>query len=224
MLELGRINDAFTLIRKYNDAIIIHIFALITSEQEEKSLFDENFSFYNNIVNEWVHGRKSLVEKKDFETREGAYLSTIKKRDLQLSNLLFGKKTQKDYGHNRNIGDDNVHYNKWNNFRLNNPQIRYYPEGLHFLSEAANAIKLLFVIHFSYLILLKPTIMLSIDYLAALEERLEPDEKTINYAASIVCDMFEKYVDKFDKDLAIYLCGCTFLELRYYSSDNLQRD
>lgn len=33
LLELGRINDAFSLIRKYNDAIIIHIYALIVSEK-----------------------------------------------------------------------------------------------------------------------------------------------------------------------------------------------
>lgn len=215
LLELGRINDAFSLIRKYNDAIIIHIYALIVSEKEETAFFEEGYSLYDNIVNEWVCGNKRLIEKKECESTEKAYLKTIQDRDLQLSRLLFDKEKQKKYGHDRNVGDDNVHYNMWNNFRLNNSQIRCYPEGLRFLSEASDAVKLLFIIHFSYLILLKPEVMVSNEYLNALEEEQEPDEEAMDYAASIVCEMFEKYVDKFDKRLATYLCGCTFLKLKY---------
>ena len=90
-----------------------------------------------------------------------------------------------------------------------------YPISLSLLSEAYDAIRLLFVIHFSYLILLKPMAMLSCDYIYALEEGLTPDEETKNYAASIFCEMFEKYIGTFDKELADHLCDCNFLQFRY---------
>lgn len=215
LLALGRINDAFSLIRKYNDAVIIHIYSLIVSEDEERLFFDDNHSLYNNIVNGWVNGKACLIEKGDYESKEKAYLSVIKGKDLALKRLLFNKQAQVVYGQKRSIGDDNIHYNNWNTFRLNNSQIMDYPISLSLLSEAYDTIRLLFVIHFSYLILLKPMVMLSCNYICELEEGLVPDEETKNYAASIVCDMFEKYIGTFDKELAGYLCNCNFLEIRY---------
>lgn len=159
-------------------------------------------------------GNKRLIEKKEFESTEKAYLKTIQDKDLQLFKLLFDKEKQKKYGHNRNVGDDNVHYNQWNNFKWNNMSNRCNTEGLRFLNEVYDAVTMLFIIHFSYLIRLKPEIMLSCDYGYALEEGMELDDYTMNCAASIVCDMFEHYVETFDKSLADYLCKCTFLKIR----------
>jgi hypothetical protein len=215
LLRLGRINDAFSLIRKYNDAVIIQIYALIVSENEERLFSEESHSLYDNIVNEWVNGKACLIEKGDYDSKEEAYLSVIKGKDVALNRLLFNKRTRVAYGQKRGIGDDNLHYNNWNTFRFNNPQIMDYPISLSLLSEAYDAIRLLFVIHFSYLILLKPMAMLSCDYIYALEEGLTPDEETKNYAASIFCEMFEKYIGTFDKELADHLCDCNFLQFRY---------
>lgn len=214
LLGLGRINDAFSLIRKYNDAVIIHIYALIVSEIEEQTFFEENHSLYNNIINEWVNGKNHLIEKDIFKSKEDSFLSVILNKDATLSRLLFNKRMQKDYGAKRNIGNDNVHYNNWNTFRFNNDSIMDYQISLALLTEAHETIRLLFVIHFAYLILLKPVAMLSREYADALDSGLQPNEETLNQAAQITCEMFEKYVNVFDKELANYLCNCNFLELR----------
>ena len=213
LFGLGRANDAISLIRKFNDAVLIHTYALIVSEKEEQVFFEENHSLYDNIVNDWVNGENPLVEKNT--SKKNLYLSVIKNKDTALGRLLFDRKKQKDYGRKRSICNDNVHYNYWNTFQLNNDSIMDYPISLDLLSEAHDTIRLLFVIHFAYLILLKPIAMLSCDYIYALDEGLRPDEESMSHAASIVCEMFEKYIVTFDISLAKYLNKCTFLELEY---------
>lgn len=214
LLSFGRINDAFSLIRKYNDAVILHIYALIVSEKEEQMFFEENHSLYINIVNKWVNGGGHLIEKNEYESKDKRFLSVIQDRDVVLSKLLFNKKIRKEYGRKRNISNDNVHYNNWNTFRFNNDSIIDYPISLALLAEAHETIRLLFVIHFAYLILLKPVVMCSHEYQDALEIGLQPIGETTNQAAQFVIEMFEKYVVAFDNKLANYLRDCNSLELQ----------
>ena len=214
LLKQGRISDAFALIRKYNDAVILHTYTLTCYEKEENNFFNENYSLYNNVINEWVNGRKILIEKKKEEDKEQAYLVAIKGWDKKLYGLLVNNNTTSMYGYLRSIENDNVHYNNWNAFRINNPEIRDFPISLSLLNEANDAIKLVFTIHFSYLILTKSEAMYSYDYIYALDEGITPDENTRDCAASIISEMFEKYIEKHSNELADYLCSCTALELR----------
>lgn len=213
LLKLGRMSDALTLIRKYNDAVILHTYTLTCCEKEESTFFNEDYSLYNNIINEWVNGRKVLVERKKEEDKEHAYLAAIRERDKELYKLLLNNRTKHVYGNLRSIENDNVHYNNWNAFRINNPKIRNFPVSLSLLTDANDAIKLLFIIHFSYLILTKSAAMYSYDYIYALEEGMTPDENIRDCAASIISEMFEKYIEKHSKELADYLCNCTALKL-----------
>lgn len=214
LLKQGRMSDAFALIRKYNDAVILHTYTLICYEKEENNFLNENYSLYNNVINEWVNGRKVLIEKRNEEDKEQAYLVAIKGWDKELFGLLVNNDTTRMYGNLRSIENDNVHYNNWNTFKLNNPEIIDFPLSLSLLNEANDAIKLVFAIHFSYLILTKTAAMYSYDYINALEEGITPDENTRDCAASLISDMFEKYIEKHSSELADYLCSCTALELR----------
>lgn len=214
LLKQGRMSDAFALIRKYNDAVILHTYTLTCYEKEKNSFFNENYSLYNNVINEWVNGRKVLIEKKKEEDKEQAYLAVIKERDKELYRLLINNNSKQVYGKLRSIENDNVHHNNWNAFRINDPHIRDFPISLSLLTEANEAIKLVFTIHFSYLILTKSEAMYSYDYIYALEEGITLDENTRDCAASIISEMFEKYIEKHSKKLADYLCSCTALELR----------
>ncbi len=214
LLKQGRMSDAFALIRKYNDAVILHTYTLTCYEKEENSFFNENYSLYNNVINEWVNGRKVLIEKKKEEDKEQAYRVAIEEWNKKLFGLLVNNDAKSIYGYLRSIENDNVHYNNWNAFRINNPEIRDFPISLSLLNEANDAIKLVFTIHFSYLILTKSEAMYSYDYIYALEEGITPDANTRDCAASIISEMFEKYIEKHSKKLADYLCSCTALELR----------
>ena len=61
--------------------------------------------------------------------------------------------------------------------------------------------------------------MYSYDYINALEEGITPDENTRDCAASIISEMFEKYIEKHSKELADYLCSCTALKLRSWITE-----
>ena len=214
LLKQGRMSDAFALIRKYNDAVILHTYTLTCYEKEENNFFNEDYSLYNNVINEWVNGRKVLIEKKKEEDKEQAYFAVIKEWDKELYRLLINNNSKHVYGKLRSIENDNVHHNNWNAFRINDPHIRDFPISLSLLSEANEAIKLVFTIHFSYLILTKSTAMYSCEYFDALAEGITSDENTRDCAACIISEMFEKYLEKHSKELADYLCSCTALELR----------
>ncbi len=198
LLKQGRMSDAFALIRKYNDAVILHTYTLTCYEKEENSFFNENYSLYNNVINEWVNGRKVLIEKKKEEDKEQAYRVAIEEWNKKLFGLLVNNDAKSIYGYLRSIENDNVHYNNWNAFRINNPEIRDFPISLSLLNEANDAIKLVFTIHFSYLILTKSEAMYSYDYIYALEEGITPDANTRDCAASIISEMFEKYIEKYN--------------------------
>lgn len=57
ILKDGRINDSWTLLRKYHDSIIINIYSCL--------FLKDNFSINNFVVkkiNDWIHGKSSLPE------------------------------------------------------------------------------------------------------------------------------------------------------------------
>lgn len=214
LLKLGRINDAFALIRKFNDALMIHVYSMVLAEKEEENLFNDDYSLYDNLVNKWVNGSNRLMEGDEEKEKMKSLLQVISARDRYLGKILFNKKNRSSYGNKRNTANDNLHYNTWNTFRLNDSKIMDYEISLQLLSEANSLIVQLFSIHFSYLTLIKPTIMLSYENKIPLDDGTF-DDCHRDCAASFVCELFEKYVATFDKTLADYLANCTFLRLRY---------
>lgn len=209
LLNKGRINDSMALMRKYNDAVIIHVYSMILIEDEKSIFFNESHKIYENIVNKWVHGKEQLMK------REKQILNKIKSIDKRLEKLLFSDKEKETYNKGRTIGDDNVHYNSYDMFTINNEQIMNNKYSIDYLNDAYNAILFIFIIHFSYIVRINPLSMVSSDYVCMLDAGLTPEEGSQNYAASFAIDIFFKYIKPYDKELANYLNNCTFLEFYY---------
>ena len=209
LLNKGRINDSMALMRKYNDAVIIHVYSMILVAEEESDFLDENHKIYDNIVNEWVHGKQHLLKK------EEQILNKIKSIDKELERLLFSNNDRKIYNKGRTIGDDNVHYNSYDMFAINNGQIMNNTYSIKYLDDAYDAILFIFRIHFSYMVRINPISMVSSNYVCMLDAGLTPEEGSQNYAAEFAVEMYLQYVKPYKEELADYLNNCTFLELEY---------
>lgn len=194
LLKKGHLSDAMALMRKYNDAVTLHIYQIITAKDIDDSFsIDNPFITINNIINDWVYDKKELMKKEDDVT------SLIKEKDKLLFTLIC--KSAKTYKLGRKIGDDNVHYNHLESFFINNKRIINYDSAIEYLNNALEAIKLIYIIHFSYLLVFNSACMVD-------EETMEMDTQETNreyYAAPFVCDMFEKYIKPYNSDLSKYI-------------------
>ena len=215
LLNNGRINDAFALIRKYNDAIIVDIYKSILIEKEEQKFrtsldTGKDYKLYDNVINNWANYTQQLYNEKDSKK----VYSEIKKFDDKLFDK-FDFSNEGNYKKNRDMCNDNVHYNSWRNFSMNNNKLYDYDNTrTSYLNQADIIIQELFSIHFAYILLISPEYLISSDYVDYLDCGEEPLEGSENWVAPIVQDMFDKYITNTNKDLAMYLKSCNFLELK----------
>ena len=206
LLKKGHLSDAMALMRKYNDAVTLHVYQIIAAKEIDYNYSIEDPLFtYTNIINDWVYGRRELMKKEDH------VISVIRNKDLQLASMIF--KNAKAYKWGRKVGDDNVHYNHLESFIINKKMILNYDLALDYLCDSLNAIKLIFNIHFSYLLLFNYACMVD-------EESIEMDSRTTDgkfYAAPFVCDMFEKYLMSSNPELAKYIIDVSPIIIKYES-------
>ncbi len=219
LFELGHINDAFALIRKYEDAVITHIYVILLMKTEFDKLTDLNTSInalrlYDNDISKWA----KAVFKHDLkagETKIAKYefvkeLNRIFKIQVQKKS----KESPSDFAEFtlRQFCNNNVHYNGLKYFLWNDSYL-YNNNRVRLLDEAFIALTNIFSVHFSYLFVLNPESFTSCDYMSALECRFIPEEGSQNWVASIVQDIFDKYITP-NQELSKYLRNCNFLELK----------
>ncbi len=213
LLKIGRINDAYSLVRKYNDAIIVDIykFLLMNKDQQslEKSLTDgSSYDPFDTKVNDWaskIVDIKANIHKIHNDSR----LSEI--------NHFFDFSEDSSYIKNRQLCNDNSHYNSLRFFVLNDndlylgsPNIR-----LKYVDKLKTIIMNLLVIHFSYICVLHPEYLTSTDYIDNLDCGSEPAEGSQYEVAPFVQNIFDKYVSPNNNKLADYLSSRNYLELIY---------
>lgn len=199
LLEKGHVNDSLALMRKYSDAVLLHVYLLLLIEQGEQDFFEKEYAnIYNNVLNEWVRGDSCLIEKKDKDEKADAYLAEIRKRDATLAKLLFAKGNKTLYGEGRASFNDNIHHNNLESFRWNNDAFLDYELCLTALTQAEKAIKLIMTIHFAYITLLRPM-------------ALKTEDVGSCEVAPFADDFFKMYIVSEYSELASYLRHCSFL-------------
>lgn len=199
LLERGHVNDSLALMRKYSDAVFLHVYMLVLIEQGEQNFFEKEYTdIYDNVLNQWVRGESCLIEKQDKDEKTDAYLAEIRKRDAILTNLLFTKGNKTLYGEGRASFNDNIHYNNLESFRWNNDAFLDYETCLIVLTQAEKAIKLILSIHFAYITLLRPM-------------ALKAEEVGSCAANPFADEIFKKYIVPEYCELASYLRHCSFL-------------
>lgn len=187
ILEVGRINDSYTLLRKYYDSIIINIYSIL--------YLKENFTFEKFVVEQidnWIKGKDNLPKFRKMLQ----YIKSSK----QIAGL--NKLIEKDimYKEIRNRCNDHTHYNFYKYVLLNDNSV-YNPNRLNILNSFSSDLRNLFIFHLSYVFYLNEYYMSSDDFIMALEKGLTPEDNSQYYVAPFIQDMFDKEIKKYRTDL-----------------------
>lgn len=198
LLTKGRINDAYTLIRKLFDDILLEIYIDVTLK--------DKFSIDNFIVeeiNEWIQGKHRIpkTEKilKSLETSE-------KTKDLY---PLFGWDTY--LKKNRELLDDSVHSNRFNLMLLNCNKV--YIEGRErHLKNCEIVLNQLFLLHVSFIFHLNPQYLMASNYMDYKDAGQTPPTGCENWIAPFAQDVFDKVI-KPHKNISEYIKRNCYLEI-----------
>ncbi len=199
ILLKGRINDAYTLLRKYHDSIIINIYTIL--------YLDENKSFKNIIVEKidnWVNGSEQLPEFRVMSQyiADSKIITEMKK--------LIDKDSR--YKQLRNRCNDHTHYNFFHNIMLNDGKI-YMVNRVEILNQFLEDLLNLFILHFAYLFTIRGFYMSSSDYVDSLDVGLEPEEGSQYNVAPFIQEVFDSLIKKYRPDIAKEIKNSTYMRL-----------
>ncbi len=187
ILVKGRINDAYALLRKYHDSIIINIYTILYIKD---NLQKENFVVTK--INNWIKGTEQLPEYRVMSQ----YIRDHK--DLSEINKLFYK--DKTYSDLRDRCNDNTHYNFYHNVLLNDKDI-YNERRLPSLENFSKDFENLFILHVGYLFYINGHYMMSSDYMDSMEMGMEPEENSQYFVAPFIQKMFDDLLKKKRPDI-----------------------
>ena len=184
-----RINDAYSLLRKYYDSIIINIYTSL--------YLNDHFSIENFIVKkieDWRAGSEKLPRFTEMRKyiQESDKLSNI--NDLFFINNSI-------YHRLRDRLNNHVHYNYYRYVLLNNSDL-YIPERTKILNAFSSDLYNLFVMHFSYLFYLNEHYMMASDYVDSLDMGLIPEENSQYFVAPFVQEIFDSEIKLRSPNLA----------------------
>lgn len=218
LIYAGRLNDVFALSRKYDDAILTALYITKLIKQGESKIIeteeDLNSILTNSLVREWSNKGKPLYWQCDKPKKE---IKNIDKYiwillGFQTNNSSSCKEKEKSQ---RQKCNDNVHYNSLSVFTNNDYEtLQQNNKGLILLDQLYDVLLQSFAMHFSYLYIMKPYIYGSNDYISSLEDGIQPEEGSERWVASIVQDVFDKYIKAEYKEAANYLIKMNLMELK----------
>ncbi len=191
-LRKGRINDAFALIRKYDDELVT---SLYVSCYLKNNLSIEN-GFVVDKINKWIQDIQPLTETtKDM-------LKYIEKQDTlkDFKSLFDGTY----YKHIRKQCNNHMHFNSLSLMMLNN-NTNYIPNRTQYLDELMVYLRDFFIYHFILLFTLNPHYMMASDYIDILDMGGTPEEGSQYWVAPFVQDTFDKHIRPYRPDLATAL-------------------
>jgi hypothetical protein len=182
ILEQGRINDAYALLRKFHDIAIINIYANI--------YLADNCSIDNFVVtkiNNWVHE----VEKMP---RYGYMSEYIKKSPTlcEICNLLY---LDDHYEKIRNRCNDHTHYNIFSHLLINDNDVYLGDSRIKTLNVFSNDLRDLIIFHISCLFCINDHYMMSSDYIDYLECGEEPVEDSQYWVATFIQELLTNVID-----------------------------
>jgi hypothetical protein len=200
ILENGRINDSYALLRKYYDSSIINIYSSL--------YLNDNFSSENFIVKKidnWVKGEEKLPEYR----KMSQYIKGSKKLK-KINELLYEK--DDNYKQIRNRCNDHTHYNFYHNVLSNNNEI-YSENRIKELNMIANDLEQLFILHISYLFYLNDHYMMSSDFSDYMDMDMTPPDDCQYFVAPFIQETFNKFIKKNRPDIASLIKEETKMQL-----------
>ena len=199
LLKKGRINDAYVLVRKMYDDILVEIYINVVRKEKY----------------DWM--KKRIVEDAELWLRGKIRIPKIKTlltflRDAKCSKDLYPYFGWETYlRNNRNLLDDSVHSNRYSRLLLNCNDIAL-PDREKHLKNIDIVLQQIFTIHLSYIFHLNPEYLMSSDYMDYTNIGETPPKGCENWIAPYAQKAFDKYIKPHDS-LAKFIKGTCYLEI-----------
>lgn len=198
LLNKGRINDAYTLIRKLFDDILLEIYMDVTLK--DKFSID---NFFVEEVKEWIQGKHRIPKTEKI-------LKCIEKSERTKDLYpLFGWDTY--LKKNRELLDDSVHSNRFHLMLLNCNAV-YLDDRERHLKNCEIILDQLFLLHLSFIFHLNPQYLVASDYIDYMEEGMTPPVGCENWVARFAQEAFDKVI-KPHKSIAKFILSTCYLEI-----------
>lgn len=199
ILRDGRINDAYSLLRKYHDSAVVNIYSILYLE--------ENFSIENSVVGQiecWLRGTAQLPT---YRVMSQYILSSP--RVAPVTAVLHSDDRYKLL---RDRCNDHTHYNSYRNVLLNDNKIHLSRRGRALDAFAAD-LRDLVVLHLAYLFSVSQHYMMASDYVDCLECGLAPEPGSQYWVAPYVQQAFVEILAKHRPDVAAIVRSHTNMHL-----------
>lgn len=200
VLQNGKINDAWTLLRKYNDAIIINLYSI--------TYLQNHFNIDNFVVtkiNDWISGKQKLPS-----------IKTMSDYILGCSNLHDANKVilgdTKKYHRTRRRCNEHTHYKFFQHVMLNDSDV-YIKNRTQLLDTILEDARYLFFLHFSYVIFMNQHYAASSDYIDHMECGLSPPFNSQYWVAPFVQDVFDE-LKEYRPEVVLFLQKHTAMDFQ----------
>lgn len=200
ILKDGRINDAFSLLRKYFDSTIINIYTNL--------YIDDNFNIETFIVSKiqnWLEGTEQLPEYR------------IMSQYLKLSEKLkpITEIIDKDniYKSIRERCNAHTHYNYYHNLITNDNNIATLNRIKHLDTYNSDLLHI-FIQHLSYLFYISDHYMMADDYTDYKDLGMIPPQNSEYFVAPYIQDIFTNILNKHRPDLVQLIKSKTKMTLK----------
>ncbi|MGV8131256.1 MAG: hypothetical protein ACP5N7_04125 [Candidatus Pacearchaeota archaeon] len=199
VLQNGRINDAYALLRKYHDSVIINTYSSL--------YLQENVSIDNLIVqkiDDWVQGKEKMPEYR------------VMSQYIKASEILkpINELLESDIRYKliRDRCNDHTHYNFFQNILLNDNEI-YLKNRIASVEVFTKDVENIFILHFAYLFYIKHQYMMSSDYVDAMDCGLSPEDGSQYFVAPFIQEIFDSVVKIKRPDIAQEIKRNTLMKL-----------
>jgi len=199
ILLAGRINDAYSLMRKYYDSSVINVYSNL--------YLQDNFSIDNFIVekiNNWLRGKEKLPEYR-------VMIQYIRNSEvLKLINDVLSADDR--YKHLRDRCNDHTHYNFYHHAMLNDREIHIDNRGW-WLDRFAEDVRDTFILHLGYIFFLNGHYMMSSDHLDAIECGMRPEEGSEYWVAPFIQEIFDEVITPRRPDITAVIKANSMMQL-----------
>lgn len=193
VLRAGQINDAYSLLRKYHDSIVINIYSnlYLRDHFAVEPLTPE--SIIVRQVNDWLHGKSRLPE---FRVMSQYIRDSKSVKEL---NVLLHKDGR--YKAIRDRCNDHTHYNYFANVMLNNSEV-HLPNRRRVVDQFQSDLRDLFVLHLGYSLSVNDHYMMSGDYMDYAECGEQPPDECQFWVAPYVQRIYDAVLRTHRPDVA----------------------
>lgn len=206
ILKKGRVSDTYALIRKYYDSTITNIYIDL--------YLANNWRSGNHVVekiHKWLRGK----EKMPFYDEMCVYIKTTPEKNVPDLSIIYNLLHKDDkYKNIREKCNDNMHYNSYNNYLLNDNEI-HVPDRERHLDIITESMEALFIQHFAYMFYLNDHYMMSSYHIDCLEIAVEPEYGSQYWVADFIQEVFDKIIKIKRPDIAQALKENTNMELLF---------